>query len=77
MRTNDIVLLSLVEAVLGDAGIAHVVLDAHTSSIEGSIGAIPRRILVDADEAERARRLVDEARGGGTDDGGQGTPPAP
>lgn len=65
MRTNDPVLLSLVEAVLGGAGIAHVVLDAHTSSIEGSIGAIQRRVLVAGDEAERARRLVDEARGDG------------
>jgi hypothetical protein len=31
------------------------------SIFEGSLGVIPRRIMVDADRAEQARRLVKEA----------------
>ncbi len=49
--SNDPVRLSFLTALLADAGIASVVLDAHTSAVEGSIGAIPRRLMVaDADE---------------------------
>jgi hypothetical protein len=61
LRTNDPVLLSFVEALLSDAGIAYGVLDAHTASVEGSILAIPRRVVVDADDAEAALTLVDDA----------------
>ena len=45
-RTNDAVRLSLAQALLRDAGIESVVLDHHTSLVEGSIGAIPRRLMV-------------------------------
>jgi hypothetical protein len=47
IRTNDPVRLSWSQAVLAEAGIAAIVLDHHTSIIEGSIGAIPRRLMVD------------------------------
>ncbi|HYH17752.1 MAG TPA: DUF2007 domain-containing protein [Azospirillum sp.] len=61
LRTTDIVRLSWVSALLADAGIDAVVFDTHTSILEGSIGAIPRRLMVaDADEAE-ARRVLREA----------------
>ena len=63
-RTNDQVAISWVQAVLGDAGIAAIILDAHTSVIEGSIGAIQRRIMVPDDDLSRARQLV-TAEGGG------------
>jgi hypothetical protein len=46
---------------LADAGIAAVVLDAHASAIEGSIGAIPRRLMVAAEDEQRARRVLAEA----------------
>lgn len=61
VRSNDLVYLSWVEAVLSGAGIACVTSDQYTSVIEGSIGAIPRRILVDADDLQRAARLLAEA----------------
>jgi hypothetical protein len=61
MRTNDLVRLSFVQALLADAEIGSVVLDTHTSVIEGSIGAIPRRIMVDDDDLPAARRLIDDA----------------
>jgi hypothetical protein len=50
VRSNDAVRLSWLQAVLEEAGIAVVVLDHHTSIVEGNIGAIPRRLMVaDAD----------------------------
>jgi hypothetical protein len=61
VRANDPVLLSALEALLAAAGIDCLLLDQHTSVLEGSIGAIPRRLMVRADEAERARSLVAEA----------------
>jgi hypothetical protein len=46
---------------LSSAGIETVVLDRHTSIIEGSIGAIPRRLMVPDAEWTRARELLAEA----------------
>ena len=61
LRTNDPVRLSWVIAVLADAGIEAVVLDTHTSIVEGSIGALPRRLMVEDDEFSRAHRLLRDA----------------
>ena len=61
LRTNNIVRLSWVQALLTDAGIGSVVLDQHTSLIEGSIGAIQRRLMVDERDHGCALRLVAEA----------------
>jgi hypothetical protein len=59
--TNDIVRLSFLRALLADAGIAVTVLDGHTSAVEGSIGAIPRRLVVAEADAAQARRVLAEA----------------
>jgi hypothetical protein len=61
LRTNDPVRLSFVEALLSAAGIESVVLDQHTSIIEGSIGAIQRRIMVEDRDHGRAKTLLSEA----------------
>ena len=61
LRTNDLVLLSFLQALLADAGIASLIADQHTSVLEGSIGAIPRRLMVDTDDLIPARRLVADA----------------
>jgi hypothetical protein len=61
VRTNDAVLISAIEALLKAARIGHVVVDQNMSVLEGSIGIFPRRILVDADQAAAARRLLAEA----------------
>jgi hypothetical protein len=61
VRTNDAVLISAIEALLRAARINHFVVDQNMSVLEGSIGIFPRRILVDADEAAAARRLLVEA----------------
>ncbi len=61
LRSNDLVRLSWLTALLSDAGITAVTLDAHTSVVEGSIGAIPRRLMVGDADAARAHRLLAEA----------------
>ncbi|MBB3770661.1 hypothetical protein FHS55_001256 [Angulomicrobium tetraedrale] len=61
IRTNDIVLLSAVEALLDGAGIGHLVLDQHMSVMEGSIGLLPRRLLVEEARLAVARALLKEA----------------
>ncbi|WP_185985195.1 DUF2007 domain-containing protein [Aureimonas mangrovi] len=61
MRTTDAVLISFVDALLKDAGITHIVADSHMSILDGSIGILPRRILVDAERIEQARRILRDA----------------
>ena len=46
VRTNDPVLVTAIEALLKGAEIHHVVLDQNMSVLEGSLGILPRRILV-------------------------------
>ena len=60
LRTNDTVRLSWLQAMLASAGIEAVILDTHTSIIEGSIGAIPRRLMVHDDDETRARTVLKE-----------------
>ena len=61
LRSNNMVTLSFVEALMRDAGIAVMIADQNMSIIEGSIGAIPRRILVDSDRLTQARAIVTDA----------------
>jgi Putative prokaryotic signal transducing protein len=61
LRSNDLVHLSWAQAALSAAGIESVLLDAHISSIEGNIGAFPRRLMVRDDLLERARKVLAQA----------------
>jgi hypothetical protein len=61
LRTNDIVLVSAVEALLSGAGINHLVFDQNMSVIEGSLGVLPRRLLVAEEDLDSARELLTEA----------------
>jgi hypothetical protein len=61
VRTNDPVLISAIEALLQGAGIQHMVLDQNMSVLDGSIGMLPRRIVVDNDDVTRARKLLTDA----------------
>lgn len=61
VRTNDLVLISFAESLLKEAGIDYWLADQNMSVIEGSLGVLPRRILVPEDELEAARRLLIEA----------------
>jgi hypothetical protein len=59
--SNDPVRLSFLTALLADAGIGSVLLDQHMSAVEGSIGAIPRRLMVATEDYSRACRVLAEA----------------
>ena len=54
LRTNDLVLISVIESILKAERVAYFVADQHMAAVEGSLGFLPRRILVDAREERRA-----------------------
>lgn len=61
IRTNDAVVISFVEALMRDAGITYFVADQNMSVLDGSIGILPRRIMIDEEDAEAARRILTDA----------------
>ena len=61
IRTNNIVLVSAIGALLDGAKIPHVVLDQNMSVLEGSLGILPRRMLVADEDLAAARRLLTDA----------------
>ena len=61
LRTRDPVRLSFLLALLADAGIEAVVLDAHVSAIEAGLPGFPRRLAVSEDDFSLARRVLTEA----------------
>ena len=61
IRTNDAVLLSFAESLLKDAGIPCMIADQAMSILEGSLGMLPRRLLVAEEQAEEARKLLIDA----------------
>jgi len=61
LRTNNPVTLSFVESLMRDAGIGVLVADENMSIMDGSLGILPRRILVESERIEQARRIVRDA----------------
>lgn len=75
LKTNDPVRLDFAQVVLTDAGIGSIVLDAHASVMDGSLGILPRRLMVADDDFRRAEQLlrdglapVDRAQGDTSED---------
>jgi hypothetical protein len=61
MRTNDTVLLSFADAILREAGLHPLLFDTNMSIMEGSIGILPRRLMLPESEVETGRSLLVEA----------------
>jgi hypothetical protein len=61
LRTTDLVLLTYVNSLMDDAGIAIIIADAYISSVEGSIGAFPRRVLVAHEDLTDSVSIITEA----------------
>ena len=61
IRTNDAVVISFVESLMKDAGISCLVADRNMSVLDGSIGVLPRRIMVLEEDMESARRILVDA----------------
>ena len=60
IATNDIVTLSFAQTLLGEADIPCFVFDQHQSSIDGSIGVIPRRLMVVDEDWDEAVEVLEE-----------------
>ncbi len=61
LRTNDAVVISFVQSLLRDAGIDCLVADENMSVLDGSIGILPRRILIADDDADEAKAIMVDA----------------
>ena len=62
LRTNDPVLISYVRSLLMNAGIEPVEFDSHIANMEGSVSAIPSRLMVRDAEIERARSTLADSK---------------
>ncbi|MAP93932.1 MAG: hypothetical protein CMK07_03180 [Ponticaulis sp.] len=60
IRTNDPVVISVIQARLDEAQITFLLGDEFASSMDGSIGAIPRRILVAEEDLIPAQRAIQD-----------------
>lgn len=60
LRTTDITLIPLAKTLLDEMGIDSFELDVNMSVLEGSIGVLPRRLMVRRDELDQARRVLRE-----------------
>ncbi len=61
IRTNDVALISVVEALLQEAEIPAHVADRHTSALEGTLNFLQMRVLVPDEHEAEARRLLTDA----------------
>lgn len=61
MATNNLVTISYVETLLDGADIDFLILDQNMSILEGSLGIIPKRIMVTENALRAARRLLKDA----------------
>lgn len=60
LRSNDPTVIAFASALLGGEGIECFVMDVNMSVLDGSIGILPRRIMViDADHDEAVAILTD------------------
>ena len=61
VRTNNAVVISAIGALLDGARIPYFLLDQNMSVLEGSVGILPRRVMVATEHADAARALLAEA----------------
>lgn len=60
LRTTDPVTISHALAVLRGEGIDCFEMDVNMSILEGSIGILPRRLMVRADDLDEARKILED-----------------
>ena len=61
LKSTDPVVLSYAVNVLSQEGIESVVFDTHASIMDGSMGFLPRRLMVADDDFSRAQALLRDA----------------
>ena len=58
LKTNDPTVISFATALLSAEDIDCFVLDVHMSVLDGSIGILPRRVMVAREDAFLARAIL-------------------
>ena len=58
LHTNDVTVIAYANAILNDSGIDVFELDVNTSILEGSIGILPRRLMVRETDLRKAQNLM-------------------
>lgn len=58
LKTNDPTIISFAEALLRAEDIDCFVFDVHTSILEGSLGVLPRRVMVARRDLFLARAIL-------------------
>lgn len=58
IRTTDQTLIPYATALLNSEGITAFPFDVHMSTLEGSIGILPRRLMVRQQDLFRARAIL-------------------
>jgi len=61
IRANDPVVLNFAESLMRDAGIHCMVADQAMSILEGSLGMLSKRFLVEEERGDEARRILIDA----------------
>jgi hypothetical protein len=60
LRTNYITVIAYANAILNDSGIEVFELDVNTSILEGSVGILPRRLMVREADLQVAQNLMQD-----------------
>lgn len=58
LRTNDPTVIAFATALLDGEGIATFALDVHMSILDGSLGILPRRLMVRDEDLAAAQRVI-------------------
>jgi hypothetical protein len=58
LKTNNPVLLNFAEVLLADAGLHTIVFDGEMSVMDGSLGVLPRRLMVADEDFDRAQSIL-------------------
>ena len=58
MRTNNLADMAFAQALLQGEGIDWFEMDVNMSVLDGSIGILPRRLMVRSRDADRARQVL-------------------
>ncbi|HEX4270352.1 MAG TPA: DUF2007 domain-containing protein [Rhizomicrobium sp.] len=61
LKTTDPVVMDFAANVLSQEGIKTVIFDTHASVMDGSMGILPRRLMVLDEDFDRAHQLLREA----------------
>jgi hypothetical protein len=61
LKTVDPVVLNYAANVLEQEGIKAVIFDTHASVMDGSMGFLPRRLMVLDEDFDRAQKLLRQA----------------